>query len=548
MTAFEDFVNLELPRRSAFLTYEITSYDGDPNSGSAPAILQGAPKGTWFLQQTGSIYWRKRTSAADSWVISNIDATFEEMDIYVRASDGDDSNPGTSALPLETLQAAIDKIPQIVNHTVIIHVGPHFGSGYTQPIIRGKTLNANIYLWGDGGGGVTDGFTEIIGSTSALAGSDETVVVTSGLGTTQFGGFGQRWGATIEILTGDASGDLRTIKYNTATEIFPNTPFSATVAENDTYRIVIPETVIYTASFTTVSGAPIFIDSMSSTDRLGVGAKSNNLYLVNLYFKTGSGGYHLYNRSSTIVFLGVYFDKDIHFAGANNLFLSGIDNLTIYNETTVEYPVNDLGVPNNRSWVGWGLVSFGSTKGLINLLYDNVYQGCVNARYFRVLPDCTAHFFHGCMWGANPFDGKCLSIYEDAKVIIELPLGSMYVGSQTATTNAIENRGLFSSFVFSPTPTSELFISSTGDAIKTIERGITQLFDFTVNGTKVTSTSGIGMVTKNGGSIEIGSNVPQIVASSGDFSINNGQSIHAASELTSPSVFSNQMHGKIYRD
>ena len=42
MTAFEDFVNTELPRRSALLTVENSGVDEDPNASTAP-IITGAP-------------------------------------------------------------------------------------------------------------------------------------------------------------------------------------------------------------------------------------------------------------------------------------------------------------------------------------------------------------------------------------------------------------------------------------------------------------------------------------------------------------------------
>jgi hypothetical protein len=74
MSAFEQFVNLELPRRSAHLTVEITGYDADPNDLGAPAILQNAPKGTWYQRQSPSVVWyRKQISGvpgAASWVAS----------------------------------------------------------------------------------------------------------------------------------------------------------------------------------------------------------------------------------------------------------------------------------------------------------------------------------------------------------------------------------------------------------------------------------------------------------------------------------------------
>lgn len=68
-TPFENFVNLELPRRPALLTLEITTYDDDPNLGGAPTMLQIAPKGTFFLQDTGAVLWRKETATPGTWSI-----------------------------------------------------------------------------------------------------------------------------------------------------------------------------------------------------------------------------------------------------------------------------------------------------------------------------------------------------------------------------------------------------------------------------------------------------------------------------------------------
>jgi hypothetical protein len=65
MSAFTDFVTLELPRRLAFLTVAITSYDGDPNDVSAPAILVNAPTGTEYEQETPSAQlWNKDADGA----------------------------------------------------------------------------------------------------------------------------------------------------------------------------------------------------------------------------------------------------------------------------------------------------------------------------------------------------------------------------------------------------------------------------------------------------------------------------------------------------
>lgn len=59
MTAFETFVAIELPRRSALLTKAITSYDGDPNDVGAPDDVKNAPLGTWFREETAAKWWRQ---------------------------------------------------------------------------------------------------------------------------------------------------------------------------------------------------------------------------------------------------------------------------------------------------------------------------------------------------------------------------------------------------------------------------------------------------------------------------------------------------------
>jgi hypothetical protein len=67
-TEFENFVNTELPRRSAFLYPAIVSgYDNDPNLVGAPDTLKNAPKGTWYYEETANKWWRKRSSASADW-------------------------------------------------------------------------------------------------------------------------------------------------------------------------------------------------------------------------------------------------------------------------------------------------------------------------------------------------------------------------------------------------------------------------------------------------------------------------------------------------
>ena len=67
MGAFEDFVNLELPRRPALLTVPIISFDDDPNNPAAPPIIQLAPLGTYYQQENPAVaLWRKEPDG--TWI------------------------------------------------------------------------------------------------------------------------------------------------------------------------------------------------------------------------------------------------------------------------------------------------------------------------------------------------------------------------------------------------------------------------------------------------------------------------------------------------
>ena len=66
---FVSYINVELPRRSIMYTSLFLAYDGDPNSGLAPADLAACPIGAFYLQDTGGVLWRKTAAVApNSWV------------------------------------------------------------------------------------------------------------------------------------------------------------------------------------------------------------------------------------------------------------------------------------------------------------------------------------------------------------------------------------------------------------------------------------------------------------------------------------------------
>lgn len=161
--------------------------------------------------------------------------TTAPMHLYVDAATGKDSNPGTQAAPLATLIEAEARIPDIVSYIVVIHAAPHTGNGYAPPTFKARVLRKNIIVVFDSGGTLNDGLNELVGATSAAAGSSQLQVVTGGgLGVDTYRG------KTLEVMTGAAAGDRRTIRDHTDTTIIPCVPFTAVVADGDTVRIVEP--------------------------------------------------------------------------------------------------------------------------------------------------------------------------------------------------------------------------------------------------------------------------------------------------------------------
>jgi len=74
-------------------------------------------------------------------------ATTADLTLYVDAALGDDANNGLSALSaLKTLQTAINKIPQIINHTVMVNVA--VGTYAESVLITGFTGKGNFAVIG----------------------------------------------------------------------------------------------------------------------------------------------------------------------------------------------------------------------------------------------------------------------------------------------------------------------------------------------------------------------------------------------------------------
>jgi hypothetical protein len=143
MTQLDDlqaYVNLELPRRTVLLTVTITGYDGDPNDGGAPAIINNAPVGTYYLQETPETMWRKNASgiwieseALPSPVVTATDITVTidptstvptppsgvifnnqaSVDAYLTANGG---------VSFKYIQDYLDTLPPFIMHSITVNL------------------------------------------------------------------------------------------------------------------------------------------------------------------------------------------------------------------------------------------------------------------------------------------------------------------------------------------------------------------------------------------------------------------------------------------
>lgn len=132
MTAFETFIQAEMPKRSALETNASVSYDDNPNLGGAPAALQNAPTGTWFFEQTKELWWRKAGAGSTSWrqeTVGRGNETEEDFTLQVLPGSGTDhkvriTNSGMAAAigAFASVEGALDALPDHIRGTVRIEL------------------------------------------------------------------------------------------------------------------------------------------------------------------------------------------------------------------------------------------------------------------------------------------------------------------------------------------------------------------------------------------------------------------------------------------
>ena len=316
--------------------------------------------------------------------------TVAPLDIFVSGLNGDDANNGmTAAFPLATLIAAERLIPDIVDHRVIMHLGNAGGSPYAAPFFRERVVRARIWVIGDGAGqsGEPDGFRAVAGtgnSGTADGGStaNELIFTAGGMTVDAF------LGKTIEITSGAALGDRRTITENSATTFKPTRPWSASVA-GSTYRVVEPDVDI--------DWVRIDSDQLEVGVATGVGMDGTfrdhadlvGLFFVNIRASAPSSSVFASFRRTRILMFGVEMtDTPLSFSFNQSPASLGIDS----SRDGVYSARDDFGLPSRTTWLGWTLarpLAVASPGFAYNVPKFSIVEGFIvaNRTFFASITD-----------------------------------------------------------------------------------------------------------------------------------------------------------------
>lgn len=481
--------------------------------------------------------------------------TSGQIDLYVRDVDGDDANPGTSSLPLKTIVEARARIPYIIQHKVVIHVGVHAGAGYELPTFGPHLLRQDIGIIGDGAG-VGDGQTEIIASTAALAGTTQAYIETSGLSTTEYSGYGELYSATIEILSGAAIGERRTIAYNTADRIYPLIPFYNTVAPGDLYRITVPAVQCLLPAMGT-AGARHNVLNVGDDYIWLIEHRGNKIVFADLELVTANS--YFIATNSTVAFYNVLVTEKFNFSGLNSVLLSGADS-GAYDAIGdgAQVPVDLFGAPNKYAWYG---LCFGSrwdhrdSEGSV-AGSNMIFSGFVAAGDLYYTGDVTVYLY------AVSSHGNAIRVANRANLYISCfaglfgtaSFGIIRIGSVAAA------RGIYAyddaKVSVSSAVTNGILIRSAYDVLISEGKDSSiKITNYVADGIELECVNGVApenyaaLRSGTDGFIRlIGSELPTAVGDTQGFHLGSTGRFRDLSEITSGSQFIDAVHGRIVRD
>lgn len=315
----------------------------EQTGGNLPGIYIADGVGGWF-------YIGGWNSVAGSKSLTSLFTT-TPINLYVDNINGNDANDGSIGSPLQSLVEAEARLPLVINHRVIIHVLPYDVSvpnvgAYVWPPFRERILREPIVV-------ISENF-ETVTTGTAQAGTGQLILVTAGgltdneyVDTPSF----------LRITSGLAAGDIRTIQYNTVTDIEPDYPFSDVVASGDTYEILRP-VVRYTIS--DVDERAVFGRGLQSSNMGGNGA----LIVVNGIIDVDTIGFQI--RDLPVIFYGITLNTfsvatPYTYITSNASFRAGVErkghDYTVGNNQ-YNFIMNNLFpalCPNPLSLSGWGL-------------------------------------------------------------------------------------------------------------------------------------------------------------------------------------------------
>lgn len=253
MSAFEDFVNLELPKRPVMLTLGNTGFDGDPNGGGVPAVIANSPQGTFFFRQTGEILYIKESSSPGTWSTVGSGGGSEQtaaLQWNITTAGNDTTGDGSVGAPFATPAGALAKFRALygtrVRYLVDFLIGPGNFPGFnvqgwemdpavTSPPVGFRFIGSWTVVDSGTFTTVTTGNTTADIVYSKVADSTKTWTVN------------QHKARFIRVNTGTSALQILPIFSNTATEVV--VPLvTAFGSVGGTYDIVEPATVINTAA------------------------------------------------------------------------------------------------------------------------------------------------------------------------------------------------------------------------------------------------------------------------------------------------------------
>lgn len=319
----------------------------------------------WVIDALSLYVCQVPTRNAASWVPVGSSVATALTNLYVAPSDpaASDANAGTSpTAPLATLDRALELLNTQGRFAVPCTVHLASDTYAWSRTLRNLVLDDTLTIIGDGADQPgDDGFTELQAASAAAAGTSQTAVVNAAVLVDNV-----YQGKTIEILTGAAAGDRRTIRNNTTTTFVPCQRFTAAVAPGDSFRIVEPGAVITMPS----DGGQLFqtpyaiegVGSPSTLDNGGAdsGRRPNHesLLLANLRMLVPTGvAQQIQIGNSQVYFAGCEVTSPVStslVADRQSDLCSGVDApLGTLSQFVLPFA---LGLAIARtSWVGWGL-------------------------------------------------------------------------------------------------------------------------------------------------------------------------------------------------